>query len=99
MVSASVGTSAGGTQIMAVTNLLAQNKSAAAGVAASMGNISGLATASNKLENGSAAIPAFADTLVRHSATARTIHVRVAVGNTTLASAGTLTCFAKYMVV
>ena len=88
-----VGTTAGGTELIAATDIVERNKS---GVAGSMQSVA----LGNKAETTANAMT-FADAaLLRDAAgAARTIHTRLIVENATLATAGTARFFVKYVVV
>jgi len=88
-----VGTSAGGTQLVAATDIVERNKSGVAGSIVSV-------ALGNKAETTANAI-SFADAaLLRDAAgAARTIHTRLIVEASTLAAAGTARFFVKYVVV
>ena len=88
-----VGTSAGGTQLIAATDIVERNKSGVAGSIVSV-------ALGNKAETTANAI-SFADAaLLRDAAgAARTIHTRLIVEASTLATPGTARFYVKYVVV
>ena len=88
-----VGTTAGGTELIAATDIVERNKSGVAGSIVSV-------ALGNKAETTANAI-SFADAaLLRDAAgAARTIHTRLIVEASTLAAAGTARFFVKYVVV
>jgi len=93
VVTLKIGTSAGGTQIVNDLTLLAQNEEAVAGRAVSV-------QMGNKFQSGGTALAFVAgDTCLLHSDTARTIHTRLIVKDTTLVSIGDMQVFLKYVVI
>ncbi len=88
----SVGTAAGGQQLVTNTIVLAANATAAVGT--SMSVLNGV-----EVEANSAAFGDFVDASVLHSSTARSIHARFAQGEGAAAAAGKVIAFVKYIII
>ncbi len=88
----SVGTAAGGQQLVTNTIVLAANATAAVGT--SMSVLNGV-----EVEANSAAFGDFVDASVLHSSAARSIHARFAQGEGAAAAAGKVIAFVKYIII